>query len=180
MATTTHMHASLCTCVYFRGLLSSLRNSTGQRCIYRLADGDNLLEEAYSIGEGTPDFSWVMGPFENTMKAFTFQDLGSWKRYTSTNPTMTVPDNQSLFLVPDSRKPTHVCIPYTFQGISERLHQTEQVFHESGLGTGTGKGDVGVGRGKDHWGEAKHEKRTGWRETVCEAAGRGGSGHGIA
>lgn len=142
MATTTHMHTSLCTCVSFRGLLSSLRNSTGQRCIYRLADGANLLEEAYSIGEGTPDFSWVMGSFENTMKAFTCQDLGSWKRYTSTNPTMIV------LCAETPGSPLMFAFPTQFRGLSEGLHQTEQVFHESWLGAGTGKGDVDVSRGK--------------------------------
>lgn len=80
-ATTTHMHTSLCTCMYFGGLPSSVWNCTGQRCIYILADGANLLQEAYSVGEGPPDFSWVMGPFENTMKAFASQ---SWKTHIST------------------------------------------------------------------------------------------------
>lgn len=38
--------------------------------------------------------------------------------------------------------------PTQFRGLSEGLHQTEEVFHESWPGTGTGKGDMDAGRGK--------------------------------
>lgn len=40
--------------------------------------------------------------------------------------------------------------PTQFRGLSEgtHLHQTEEVFHESWPGTGTGKGDMDAGRGK--------------------------------
>lgn len=41
------------------------------------------------------------------------------------------------------------------------------------LGTGTGNGYLGVGRGKVHWGEGKHEKRTGWLKRHGRLQGEG-------
>lgn len=71
--------------------------------------------------------------------------------------------------------------PTQFRGLSEGLHQTEQVFHESWHGAGTGKGDVDVSRGKRPLREGNHEKRDrAYEETACEAGGGGGSAHGVA
>lgn len=70
--------------------------------------------------------------------------MGPGRENTATNPTMIV------LCAETQGSPLMFTFPTKFRGLSEGLHQTEEVFRESWPGTGTGKGDMDAGGGKDH------------------------------